>query len=51
LYSKLVDGEYEAKSMRFKRRLIGYKMWKLSMRIENKVKLQEEYFNKLLKDV
>ena len=26
-------------------------MWRLSLRIEEKVKLQEEYFNKLLKDV
>ena len=51
LYSKLVDSGYGAQSVRFKRRLIGFKMWRLSHKIEEKVKLQAEYFNKLIKEV
>lgn len=38
LYGKLVDGNYVAKSNRFNRRLIGFKMWRLSHKIELSVK-------------
>jgi hypothetical protein len=51
LYSQLVDSKYEAKAVRFRRRLIGFKMWRLSLKIERNVKLQQEYFDRLLKQV
>jgi len=51
LYSRLVDTKYETKSVRFKRRLLGFKMWRISQKIEKNVKLQAEYFDKLIKEV
>jgi|688.fasta_scaffold1016556_1 hypothetical protein len=38
LYRKLVESHYAAKSVRFNRRLIGFKMWRLSQKIELNVK-------------
>jgi len=38
LYRKLVESSYAAKSVRFNRRLIGFKMWRLSQKIEQNVK-------------
>ena len=38
IYGRLVDGGYSCKSKLFNRRLIGFKMWRLSSRIEDKIK-------------
>jgi hypothetical protein len=41
IYKKLVDENYKASSKLFNRRLIGYKMWRLSNKINEKVKKNE----------
>jgi hypothetical protein len=51
LYSRLVDNSYASKSVRFNRRLIGFKMWRLSKKIVDKITKSNEYFTKLLKDM
>jgi hypothetical protein len=51
LYSRLVDNSYTCKSVRFNRRLIGFKMWRLSKKIVDKITKSNEYFTKLLKDM
>jgi len=33
LYTHLIESKYIAKSVRFNRRLIGFKMWRLSHKI------------------
>jgi hypothetical protein len=38
LYSKLVDSLYKASSVRFNRRLIGFKMWRLSKKVSDNIK-------------
>jgi hypothetical protein len=37
-YGQLVDGGYVCKSKLFNRRLIGFKMWRLSNKIKDKMK-------------
>jgi len=51
LYRELVEQGYACKSVRFNRRLIGYKMWKLSHKIEDRVKKNELYLNNLMKQM
>jgi hypothetical protein len=51
LYRKLVESSYAAKSVRFNRRLIGFKMWRLSQKIEENVKKNEHFFNKMLNEI
>jgi hypothetical protein len=51
LYRQLVDANYAAKSVRFNRRLIGFKMWRLSQRIEQNVKKNERFFSGMLRQI
>lgn len=38
IYGSLVDNNYVCKSKLFNRRLIGFKMWRLSSKIKEKMK-------------
>lgn len=47
-YAKLVEEGYKPSSKLFNRRLIGYRMWKLSHKIEEQRKKREEYLTEML---
>ena len=44
IYSSLINDNYKAVSVRFNRRLIGFKMWKLSRKISTKIKKNNEKY-------
>lgn len=51
IYGKLVDEGYVCKSKLFNRRLIGFKMWRLSSKIKDKIKRDMEEFQRIMKNI
>lgn len=48
IYSKLVEENYKASSVRFNRRLIGFKMWRLSNKISTKIRKDNAKYEGML---
>lgn len=51
LYERFIKEGYKATSKLFGRRLIGYKMWKLSSRLHERTKANQQAYKKLLDTV
>lgn len=51
IYGWLADGGYACKSKLFNRRLIGFKMWRLSSKIKDKMQRDMEEFQKVMKSI
>jgi len=51
IYGRLVDGGYVCKSKLFNRRLIGFKMWRLSSKIKDKMKRDMDEFQRVMKKI
>lgn len=51
IYRDLVDNNYVCKSKLFNRRLIGFKMWRLSGRIKDKIKNDLQEFQKMMQKI
>lgn len=51
VYGGLVDGGYAAKSKLFNRRLIGFKMWRLSNKIKHKMAQDRKEFDQMLQEL
>jgi len=43
-----VDNNYKPVSVRFNRRLIGFKMWKLSNKISTKIRRDNQKYEKMI---
>ena len=48
IYSKLIEENYKANSVRFNRRLIGFKMWRLSNKISAKIRKDNEKYEEMI---
>lgn len=51
IYSKLIEENYKASSVRFNRRLIGFKMWRLSNKISAKIRKDNVKYEKMIEDL